>query len=196
MERKMDLQTYTEMTARGEYIEGGSPAHIFMTDAAREAQRITAEMNSGYRSAEELRALFSRLTGQPTDESFGLFPPFYTDFGKNIHVGKGVFINSGCCFQDQGGITLGDGCLIGHQVVIATLNHDLDPARRGGMYPAPVRLGKNVWVGAHATILPGVTVGDGAVIAAGAVVTKDVPAGVVAGGVPARVLKTIPTASR
>lgn len=196
MERKMDLQTYTEMTARGEYIEGGSPAHIFMTDAAREAQRITAEMNSGYRSAEELRALFSRLTGQPTDESFGLFPPFYTDFGKNIHVGKGVFINSGCCFQDQGGITLGDGCLIGHQVVIATLNHDLDPARRGGMYPAPVRLGKNVWVGAHATILPGVTVGDGAVIAAGAVVTKDVPAGVVAGGVPARVLKTIPTASK
>lgn len=196
MERKMDLQTYTEMTARGEYIEGGSPAHIFMTDAAREAQRITAEMNSGYRSAEELRALFSRLTGQPTDESFGLFPPFYTDFGKNIHVGKDVFINSGCCFQDQGGITLGDGCLIGHQVVIATLNHDLDPARRGGMYPAPVRLGKNVWVGAHATILPGVTVGDGAVIAAGAVVTKDVPAGVVAGGVPARVLKTIPTASR
>lgn len=192
----MDLQTYTEMTARGEYIEGGSPAHIFMTDAAREAQRITAEMNSGYRSAEELRALFSRLTGQPTDESFGLFPPFYTDFGKNIHVGKDVFINSGCCFQDQGGITLGDGCLIGHQVVIATLNHDLDPARRGGMYPAPVRLGKNVWVGAHATILPGVTVGDGAVIAAGAVVTKDVPAGVVAGGVPARVLKTIPTASR
>ena len=192
----MDLQTYTEMTARGEYIEGGSPAHIFMTDAAREAQRITAEMNSGYRSAEELRALFSRLTGQPTDESFGLFPPFYTDFGKNIHVGKGVFINSGCCFQDQGGITLGDGCLIGHQVVIATLNHDLDPARRGGMYPAPVRLGKNVWVGAHTTILPGVTVGDGAVIAAGAVVTKDVPAGVVAGGVPARVLKTIPTASR
>ena len=196
MERKMDLQTYTEMTARGEYIEGGSPAHIFMTDAAREAPRITAEMNSGYRSAEELRALFSRLTGQPTDESFGLFPPFYTDFGKNIHVGKGVFINSGCCFQDQGGITLGDGCLIGHQVVIATLNHDLDPARRGGMYPAPVRLGKNVWVGAHATILPGVTVGDGAVIAAGAVVTKDVPAGVVAGGVPARVLKTIPTASK
>ena len=192
----MDLQTYTEMTARGEYIEGGSPAHIFMTDAAREAQRITAEMNSGYRSAEELRALFSRLTGQPTDESFGLFPPFYTDFGKNIHVGKGVFINSGCCFQDQGGITLGDGCLIGHQVVIATLNHDLDPTRRGGMYPAPVRLGKNVWVGAHATILPGVTVGDGAVIAAGAVVTKDVPAGVVAGGVPARVLKTIPTASK
>ena len=192
----MDLQTYTEMTARGEYIEGGSHAHIFMTDAAREAQRITAEMNSGYRSAEELCALFSRLTGQPTDETFGLFPPFYTDFGKNIHVGKGVFINSGCCFQDQGGITLGDGCLIGHQVVIATLNHDLDPTRRGGMYPAPVRLGKNVWVGAHATILPGVTVGDGAVIAAGAVVTKDVPAGVVAGGVPARVLKTIPTASK
>ena len=135
--RKMDLQTYTEMTARGEYIEGGSPAHIFMTDAAREAQRITAEMNSGYRPPRNCAHSFPRLTGQPTDETFGLFPPFYTDFGKNIHVGKGVFINSGCCFQDQGGITLGDGCLIGHQVVIATLNHDLDPARRGECTPRP-----------------------------------------------------------
>ncbi len=102
-----------------------------------------------------------------------------------------MFINSGCCFQDQGGIVLGDGCLIGHQVVIATLNHDLDPKKRGGMYPAPVVLGKNVWVGAHATILAGVTIGDDSVIAAGAVVTKNVPAGVVACGVPARVIRQL-----
>ena len=120
-----------------------------------------------------------------------MFPPFYTDFGKNIKLGKNVFINAGCCFQDQGGIELGDGCLIGHQVVIATLNHDMCPERRGGMLPKKVVLGKNVWVGAHATILPGVTIGDNAVIAAGAVVTKDVPANAVVGGVPAKVLKMI-----
>lgn len=187
----MELDEYKERTARREYIAEGSEAHLLMTDAAREAQRITAEINGSYHSAEELRTLFSRLTGERVDETFGLFPPFYTDFGKNIHIGKNVFINSGCCFQDQGGIFLGDGCLIGHQVVIATLNHDLDPEKRGGMYPAPVRLGNHVWVGAHATILAGVTVGDGAVIAAGAVVTKDVPASCVVGGVPARVIKYI-----
>ena len=120
-----------------------------------------------------------------------MFPPFYTDYGRNIRVGKRFFINSGCCFQDQGGIELGDGCLIGHQVVIATLNHDLDPNKRGSMIPAKVTLGKNVWVGAHATILPGVKIGDNAVIAAGAVVTKDVPANTVVAGVPARVIKRI-----
>lgn len=187
----MELEEYKARTARREYIAEGSEAHLLMIDAAREAQRITAEINSGYHTAEELRALFSRLTGERADDTFGLFPPFYTDFGKNIHIGKNVFINSGCCFQDQGGIFLGDGCLIGHQVVIATLNHDLDPEKRGGMYPAPVRLGNHVWVGAHATILAGVTVGDGAVIAAGAVVTKDVPARCVVGGVPARVIRDL-----
>ena len=187
----MELEEYRALTARRGYIAAGSQAHLFMTEAAREAQRVTAELNTGYHTAGQLRALFSRLTGEEADESFSLFPPFYTDFGKNIHIGKNVFINSGCCFQDQGGIFLGDGCLIGHQVVIATLNHDLDPKKRGGMYPAPVVLGKNVWVGAHATILAGVTIGDDSVIAAGAVVTKNVPAGVVACGVPARVIRQL-----
>ncbi len=187
----MDHEEYKARTARGEYIAAGSEAHVFMTDAAREAQRITAEINGAYHTAGELRALFGELTGERVDDSFGLFPPFYTDFGRNIRIGKNVFINSGCCFQDQGGIELGDGCLIGHQVVIATLNHDLDPRKRGSMVPAPVRLGKNVWVGAHATILAGVTIGDNAVVAAGAVVTGDVPPDTVVGGVPARVIKKI-----
>ena len=187
----MELEEYRALTARRGYIAAGSQAHLFMTEAAREAQRVTAELNTGYHTAGQLRALFSQLTGEEADESFCLFPPFYTDFGKNIHIGKNVFINSGCCFQDQGGIVLGDGCLIGHQVVFATLDHLLDPARRASMKPAPIRLGKNVWVGSHATILAGITVGDNAVIAAGAVVTKDVPADTVVGGVPARVLKKI-----
>lgn len=120
-----------------------------------------------------------------------VFPTLYTDCGKNIHIGKSVFLNMGCKFQDQGGIYIGDGTLIGHNVVLATLNHAMAPEHRSDMLPAPIHIGRNVWIGANATVLPGVTIGDGAVVAAGAVVTMDVPALAVAGGVPARVLRRI-----
>ena len=188
----MNEKEFNALTAKGEYIEGGSEAHVFMGEAAEEARRITSEMNGAFRTAKELRELFSRLTGRDPGDKFGLFPPFYTDYGKNIKVGEGVFINSGCCFQDQGGIEIGDGSLIGHQVVIATLNHDPDPARRAGMTPLPVKIGRRVWIGSHATVLPGVTIGDGAIIGGGAGVTRDVPAYAVAVGVPARVIKSVP----
>lgn len=187
----MDIEQYRKKISSDGYIEGGSEAHLFMHGAARSAQRVTAEINAGCHTAEELRALMSELVGYEVDEGFGLFPPIYSDFGRNIKLGRNVFINSGCCFQDQGGIELGDGCMIGHQVVIATLNHDLMPERRASMMPAKVTLGRNVWVGAHATILPGVTIGDNSVVAAGAVVTKDVPANCVTAGVPARVVKRL-----
>lgn len=165
--------------------------HLHMHEMAQRARRITVEMNNAYRTPDEIRALFSELIGKEVDEGFGLFPPFNADYGQNITVGKNVFINSGCCFQDQGGIEIGDNVLIGQQVVIATLDHDLIPAKRANMLPSPVKIGNGVWVGAHATILSGVTVGDGAVIAAGAVVTKDVPANAVVGGVPAKIIKQI-----
>ena len=174
-----------------EYIEVNSEEHLHMHEAAQRARKITAEMNNSYRTAEELRELFSKLTGKKVDEKFGIFPPFYADYGQNITVGKNVFINSGCCFQDQGGIEIGDDVLIGQQVVIATLNHDLSPEKRGNMLPAPVKIGNGVWIGAHATILSGVTIGNGAVVAAGAVVNKDVPENTVVGGVPAKILKKI-----
>jgi acetyltransferase-like isoleucine patch superfamily enzyme len=133
----------------------------------------------------------SELAGRQIDNSFGLFLPFNTDCGKNLTIGKRVFINSGCKFQDQGGITIGDDVLIGHNVVIATLNHSFDPERRGDLEPCPVKIGNKVWIGANATILPGVTVGEGAIVAAGAVVTKDVASLTVVGGVPAKVIKVI-----
>ena len=165
--------------------------HLHMHDAADDARKIMTQINNSYRTMPELRQLFSELIGQKVDDKFGLFPPFYTDYGKNITVGKGVFINEGCCFQDQGGIEIGDNALIGQQVVIATLNHDLAPDKRANMLPSPVKIGNNVWIGAHATILAGVTIGDNAVVAAGAVVTKDVPANSVVGGVPAKIIKKI-----
>ncbi|ESK48168.1 hypothetical protein P255_02811 [Acinetobacter brisouii CIP 110357] len=162
-----------------------------MCEISQSALRITAELNGRYHSPEEIRALFSQLTDKEVDESFTLFPPFHTDFGQHITVGKNVFINAGCSFQDQGGIEIGDGSLIGHNVVLATLNHDLDPNNRSTVIPAPIRIGKNVWIGANATVLSGVTINDGAVIAAGAVVTKDVSQNVIVGGVPAKVLKNL-----
>ena len=106
-------------------------------------------------------------------------------------MGKNVFINTGCHFQDQGGITLGDGTLLGNNVVITTMNHDFDPDSRGTTYPAPVVIGKKVWIASSVTIVPGVTIGDGSIVGAGSVVTRDIPAGVIAAGVPARVIRNI-----
>ena len=187
----MDINNFLEQLNRGTVVEGGSEVHLMMHTISQEALKLTAELNGSYHPPEEIREIFSRLTGKPIDETFGLFPPFSTDCGKNIHVGKNVFINSGCRFQDQGGIFIGDGVLIGPNVVLATLNHDINPQKRGDMYPAPIRIGNNVWIGAQATVLPGITIGDGAIVAAGAVVTKDVPANVIAGGVPAKIIKKI-----
>lgn len=158
---------------------------------SRQAQKLTMEINTKYHEPEQLQDLFSQVIGKPVDQGFGLFPPFYTDFGKNITVGKNVFINAGCKFQDQGGIFIDDGALIGHGVVLATLNHDLAPEKRQALHPAPIHIGKGVWIGANATVLAGVTIGDHAVVAAGAVVTKDVPARGIVGGVPARFIKFI-----
>lgn len=163
----------------------------FMNRASDEARRITFELNGAYHSMPEVRDLFARLFGKPVDPSFRVFPPFYTDFGKNITVGKNVFINACCHFQDQGGITLGDNCLVGHNVVFATLNHDFAPEERQSMLPAPIVVGRNVWIGSNSTILQGVTIGDNSIIAAGSVVTKDVPANAIVAGVPARFIRSI-----
>ena len=187
----MDLSEFNAYIREHGRVEGGSDVHMFMHESAQRALMLTSVLNCSYHPPEELSRLFSALIGKPVGEGFALFPPFHTEFGQNITVGRNVFINSGCTFQDQGGITLGDGCLVGHQVSIATINHDMDPDKRGSMTFRPVVIGNNVWIGDHASILPGVTIGDGAVVAAGAVVTKDVPPRTVVGGVPAKVIKTI-----
>lgn len=175
----------------GETIPADSPLHAVMHETSQEALRITGELNGGYHEPARVRELLAALTGRAVAETVTLFPPFTSDFGKNIRLGERVFLNAGCRFQDQGGITIGDDCLIGHNTVIATLNHELAPSRRGDMRPAPVVIGRNVWIGANATILPGVTIGDDAVVAAASVVTEDVPARGLVVGSPARVLRLI-----
>ena len=189
----MDIYDFLAHLNKGEAVEGGSEIHQVMHKVSQEALKLTAELNGHYHRPQEVQELFSRLIGKPVDITFAMFPPFYTDCGININMGKNVFINSGCRFQDQGGITIGDGVLIGHNVVLATLNHDIDPKKRGTMHPAPISIGNDVWIGANVTVVPGVTIGDGAIIAAGAVVTRDVPPNVIVGGVPAKILKKIET---
>jgi acetyltransferase-like isoleucine patch superfamily enzyme len=187
----MEKNEFMELIKKGEAIVGGTEAHALLVEYSNEALRITAELNGSYHQLEEVRSLFSQLIGKDIDVSFFMFPHFYTDFGKNITIGKNVFFNTGCTFQDRGGITIGDGTQIGQNVVLVTLNHGAVPEKRHITYPSPIVIGENVWIGANATILPGVTIGDNAIIAAGAVVTKHVPGNAVVAGVPAKVIKMI-----
>lgn len=142
-------------------------------------------------STGQMRAMLSSIIGAQIDESTILFAPFHTNFGRYISIGKNVFINHGCSFLDLGSITIDDNVLIGPKVNLITENHPLDPTQRNKIMCSPIVIKKNAWIGAAATILPGVTIGENAVVAAGAVVHKDVQANTVVGGVPAKLLKDI-----
>lgn len=187
----MTTEEYLNKMKPGYQVSAGGEEHQVMHEMSQRALQITMELNNKYHTHKEIIRIMSELTGEDVDDSFGLFPPFYTDCGRNLHIGKNVFINAGCKFQDQGGIYIGDGALIGHNAVLATINHMEDPQCRGGMIFSPIHIGKNVWLGANVTILPGVTVGDGAIIAAGSVVTKDVPENKIVAGVPAKVIRSV-----
>lgn len=186
----MTIEDFKEFVKSRQALDS-EELHSFMDKMSNEARRITFLLNTAYRTPEEVRELLSELFGYQVPTSLRVFPPFYTDYGKNIIVGEGVFINACCHFQDHGGVTIGDGCQIGHNVVFATLNHELKPERRKNTCPAPIVLDKNIWVGSNATILSGVTIGDNAVVAAGAVVNKDVAPNTIVGGVPAKFIKHI-----
>lgn len=187
----MNTKEFTEIMDSGAEVIARGEVHQYMTYLSNEAMKITAELNNTYHTPGEIGELMEKLTGRPFPEGAYMFPPFYTDCGKNIKLGKNVFINSCCQFQDQGGITIGDDTLVGPKTVIATLNHHQNPDKRANLIPKPVKIGSKVWIGANVTILPGVTIGDGAIIAAGAVVNKDVEENTIVGGVPAKLIKRL-----
>jgi len=187
--KKADLEKFYNHMEKNLPVEG-EMLELFHK-LSQEAIKITMKINTKYNTPEEIVKLFSKLTAKKVDPSFRLFPPFYTDCGKNITLGKNVFINACCKFQDQGKITIGDNVLIGHNVTLATLNHDENPLKRQNIFSKPIKIGNNVWIGSNATILPGVTIGDGAIIGAGAVVVKDVEENSIVAGVPAKFIRKV-----
>jgi acetyltransferase-like isoleucine patch superfamily enzyme len=174
-------------------IDAGTPASREMVAGVRRAVACTERLNAlAYDDGERIAAAWSELTGRPADPTFHLIPPVYSDCGVNLRIGRNVFVNQGCRLDDIGGIELGDDVMLGPGVRLISSGHPLDPARRRRqVIAAPIVVGRNVWIGAGATVLQGVTIGDDAVVAAGAVVTHDVPAAMLVGGVPARTIKAV-----
>ncbi|QKC82636.1 sugar O-acetyltransferase [Mesorhizobium sp. NZP2077] len=174
-------------------IAGRTPESAAMLADVKRAMAITANLNRlTFDDAEEIRALFSELIGKKVDDSFLLIPPFYTTGGADIRVGRNVFINQNCTFYDLGGLDIADDVLIGPNVSLITSDHPLEPSRRRAFTTAkPIVIERNVWIAAGATVIGGVTVGENSVVAAGSVVTKDVPPNTLVGGNPARPIRSI-----
>lgn len=145
-----------------------------------------------YVDQDAIRRAFAELTGREVDDRFRLVPPLHCDHGVDLRVGTNVFVNHGCTLNDMGGIEIGDDTMIGPNVSLLSSGHPTSPAeRRNGIVVAPIVVGRNVWIGAGATVLSGVTIGDGAVVATAAVVTRDVPAATLVAGNPATVLRRL-----
>lgn len=153
--------------------------------------RLVAELNLGYRRPKEIAAYLGKITGTTMDESVTVSLPFYTDFGRHITFGKDIFINQNVTFVDLGGITIEDSVLIGPMSRLITVNHLTPPDKRRGLTVKPIVVKKNAWIGANVTVLPGVTIGENAIVAADSTVTKDVPKNVIVAGSPAKVMRPI-----
>ncbi len=178
---------------RTKVIYSRTPESAAMLANVKRAMAITAALNRlTFNDADEIRALFSELIGKEVDESFLLIPPFFTAGGGEIRVGQNVFVNQNCTFYDLGGLDIGDDVMIGPNVSIITTGHSLEPLqRRTVTIGKPIVIEKGVWIAAGATIIGGVTVGENSVVAAGSVVTKDVPRNTLVGGNPAKVIRPI-----
>lgn len=179
-----------ERLRNGETIAANDPEAFKMREASFATKILLVQMNNASDPA-EIRSFLSRITGAEIDESVAVFTPLYINYGKHTKIGKNVFINFDCVFLDLGGITIEDHVLIAPKVSLLSEGHSLVPEERQSLVPGHIHIKKNAWIGAGATLLSGVTIGENAIVAAGAVVSKDVPANTVVGGVPAKVIKTI-----
>ncbi len=174
----------------GETVPFNDPEYVKLRDVSFATRELLLRLNQSA-DPEEMRALLSQITGREIDASTAIFPPFYVNYGRHTAIGKNVFINFDCVFLDFGGITIEDGVFIAPKVSLLTEGHPLAPEDRHSLTVGRIHIKKNAWIGANATIMQGVTIGESAVVAAGAVVTKDVPARTVVGGIPAKVIKAL-----
>lgn len=186
---KENPDIFKRMLAGGT-IRMDDPEIYKMWEVVNRTLKLSPVLNAST-DAEQIRSLLNEIIGTEIDRSTMIFIPFYTNFGRHILIGKSVFINHACSFLDLGGITIEDDVQIGPRVNIITENHPADPSQRKMLNLKPVHVKRNAWIGAAATILPGVTVGENAIVAAGAVVHKDVAANTIVGGIPAKMIKAI-----
>lgn len=175
----------------GEPLRKDDPEYARFGEVVACTIRLCVGMNATATDVDQVRGQLSDIIGSEIDPSTTIFPPFHTNFGRFIRLGKNVFINHACSFLDIGGITIEDDVQIGPRVNLTSENHPLDPTDRQTVILQPIVIKRNAWIGAGATILPGVTVGENAIVAAGAVVSRDVPPNTVVAGVPARVVKEV-----
>ncbi|MFD2904321.1 DapH/DapD/GlmU-related protein [Sphingobacterium anhuiense] len=175
---------------RQKSIAPGDPQAYRLREASFATKALLLQMNNSD-DPKEIRDILSQITAGNIDESTTVFTPLYINYGKNTSIGKNVFINFDCVFLDLGGIIIEDDVLIAPKVSLLTEGHPIEPHNRQSLTVAPIHIKKNAWIGANATVLPGVTIGENAVVAAGAVVGKDVPDNTIVGGIPAKIIKNI-----
>jgi acetyltransferase-like isoleucine patch superfamily enzyme len=184
-----DRDIFDRMKA-GELFRLDDPQYPKVLEVVNRAIELSASLNAST-NVDQIRDRLSEIIGIKLDKSTTVFAPFHTNFGRFISIGKNVFINHACSFLDMGGITIEDDVFIGPKANFITENHPLEPGNRKALICKPIVIKRNAWIGAAVTILPGVTIGENAVVAAGAVVAKDVPANTIVGGVPAKIIKSI-----
>ncbi|MEQ9378102.1 MAG: sugar O-acetyltransferase [Imperialibacter sp.] len=186
----MESQDIFERLRKGETISPNDPQAYKMREESFITRKLLVQMNSAT-DPKEIRDLLSQITGSDIDETVAVFTPLYINYGKHTKIGKNAFINFDCVFLDLGGITIEDGVLIAPKVSLLTEGHPVSPPERHSLVPKAIHIKKNAWIGANATILQGVTIGENSVVAAGSVVSSDVPDNVVVGGTPAKIIKEI-----
>ena len=190
METNQQIKDIFDRLRNGETIQAIDPEAYKLREASFATKKLLVRMNNSSDPA-EIRDLLSQITGSEVDESVAVFTPLYINYGKHTKIGKNVFINFDCVFLDLGGITIEDNVLIAPKVSLLSEGHPVSPSERQSLVPGHIHIKKNAWIGAGATILHGVTVGENSIISAGAVVSKDVPVNTIVGGVPAKIIKTV-----
>lgn len=186
----MNTENIFDRLRKGEIISPDDPQAHQMMEASFATKKLLVQMNNAADPG-EIRSFLSQIIGSDVDATVNVFTPLHINYGKHTKIGKNVFINFDCVFLDLGGITIEDDVFIAPKVSLLSEGHPTSREERHSLIAKPIHIKRNAWIGANATILPGVTIGENAVVAAGAIVSKDVPDNTIVGGIPAKIIKEI-----
>lgn len=176
----------------GETVSPDEPGYEALINDIFTTMETAQELSrTGIRDQKRVHELMWKILGKELPDSTTLLPPFYIDYGKPVTIGERCFIQQCCTFFGRGGIDIGNDVFIGPKVNLITINHDVNPDNRSATYGRRITIADKVWIGINSTILPGVTIGYGAIIGAGSVVTKDVSPITIVAGNPAKIIRRI-----